>query len=280
MPSGEPVKIVKVVRRLRGGSQAFLVRASDGVSYVAKFSGNPQGNRTLINECMANHLLSLLSVATPDLVILRLDDRCEGREELYFSMDRRVPITSGLHLGSKCPVAPDTVAIFDFLPRTLVSRVTNLDDVGVVFAFDQWIAHDDKRQFIFARQPNPKESPAKEPKQKNGSGFKAWAIDNGKCFGGDWAFRVKKVYAYNPIFDIHSYQDLENSASRGAQLIQLLPASELEAAYRNIPRDWFAPGDGTVLNIMLDELQQRQRSVVECIHDQVEAIRASKNLAS
>jgi hypothetical protein len=276
--SGSPVEIVGVIRRMRGGSQSFLVRGSDGASYVAKFANNPQGNRTLINECIAGHLLSALGVATPKATILRLDNNCKGREELYFSMDRRVPIVSGLHLGLKCPVDPDTVAILDFLPRNLASRVANCDDLGVVFAFDQWVAHDDRRQFIFARQSIPLKAP--RSKQRNGSFLTAWAIDNGRCFGGNWTFMPKRLYADNPILDIYSYCDVGECAARNAQLIYSLPASALEEACRNIPGDWFGIGDDTALNAMLSQLQQRQRLQAKLIHEHVAAIRAPRKLAS
>jgi hypothetical protein len=39
---GKPVEIVSVTRRMRGSSQSFLVRGSDGHCYVAKFQGNPR----------------------------------------------------------------------------------------------------------------------------------------------------------------------------------------------------------------------------------------------
>ena len=35
---------------MRGGSQAQLVQGDEGNRYLAKFLGNPEGNRTLVNE--------------------------------------------------------------------------------------------------------------------------------------------------------------------------------------------------------------------------------------
>src|SRR5450755_4208634 len=209
MPLGRPVEIVAVIRRMRGHSHSFLVRGSDEASYVAKFANNPMGNRTLINECVASNLLTALGVKTPDLAILNFADSCEGREELYLSSDPQVLIVNGLHLGSKCPVNPEVAAIFDFLPRAFYShsQVANLDDIGVVFAFDQWVAHADNRQFIFARQPRLKEG--------NGSSFEAWAIDNGMCFGADWAFGPTRGTASSGYDDIYSNCNVEESASFG-----------------------------------------------------------------
>jgi hypothetical protein len=68
----ETVDINRAIRRMRGRSQAYLVEGNDGRFYVAKFAGNPQGNRTLINEWITAHLLKRLDVSTPLLIVLRL----------------------------------------------------------------------------------------------------------------------------------------------------------------------------------------------------------------
>jgi hypothetical protein len=269
MPLGPPVEISSVIRRMRGGSQSFLVQASDGAHYVAKFTDNPQGNRSLINECIAGSLLSALGVATPDLAILRLGDSCRGRDLLYFSIDRQEPIAPGLHFGSKCPVDPDEAAIFDFLPRTLYSRVANLDDVGVVFAFDRWVVNTDTRQYIFARKSTRRK--AAESKQRNGSFLTAWPIDNGMCFGKDWTLAPNAPLDCHPSFDICSFCDLEQSAALGARVIQSLPDSAFRASWRQIPGDWFAPGDEAALHTMLCELQHRQQGLTTSIQDHVKA---------
>jgi hypothetical protein len=47
---------VQHVRRMRGGSQSHLMRASDGHFYVVKFQNNPQHLRVLANEMFATRL--------------------------------------------------------------------------------------------------------------------------------------------------------------------------------------------------------------------------------
>src|ERR1700721_107528 len=44
------VVAVEYVRRMRGGSQAHLLRCSDGEYYVVKFQNNPKGTRILANK--------------------------------------------------------------------------------------------------------------------------------------------------------------------------------------------------------------------------------------
>ena len=285
LSSPQAVEIVSVIRRMRGGSQSFLVQGRDKAVYVAKFANNPQGNRTLINEYIANQLLTVLGVTTPDLAILRLSDSCQGREELYFSGTCQMPIAPGLHLGSKFPADPNKVPIFDFLPRNFLARVSNLDDVGVVFAFDQWTAHVDKRQFIFVRQPRPAHDSIaisdQHWTQRESSLFTAWAIDNGMCFGKDWLLAPKKLYGSSPLVNIYSYCDLERSAVRGAKLIQSLPPSLFQAAaYRDLPHDWFGPGEERALQVMLSELSDHRAGLEAAIQEQVEAVRYPKKLAS
>ena len=264
----QPLEIISVVRKMRGRSEAFLVQASDGTHYVAKFTGNPEGNRSLINECIASHLLMALGVPTPTVAILRLGDSCQGREKLYFS-NQELPIAPGLHFGSKCPVEPHQVAIFDFLPRDLFSQVANLGDFGVVFAFDQWVANMEARQFIFARQPNP--TPDVEAKQQRGP-LIMWAIDNGMCFGADWTFTGKSrcsASAYHPFWGFHSASDLQQAANMGVELIQCLPDSVFQAIhrtiYRQIAESWRSPGDDAALEEMLDQLRQRQQTLVPAL---------------
>jgi hypothetical protein len=260
---------------MRGISQSFLVRASDGACYVAKFAGNPQGNRTLINECLAAHLLGILGVATPELKILTLDESCAGRKSLFFATEHSEAIAPGLHLGSRYPVDPNAVAIFDFLPRRLYSRVGNLDDAGIVFAFDQWVAHADKRQFIFARQP----ATSKSSRTGNRS-FVAWAIDHGGCFGQHWTFPPRPLYAYYPFDDMYSHFNLQESAGHGAKLIESIPASELAAARQHIPREWFAAGDHEALDAMLEALFYRQQGFAASVQEYVAVIKGPQKLAS
>jgi hypothetical protein len=59
----EHVTIARLIRRMRGGSQAQLVEGSDGHLYVATFLGNPQGHRT--SSTSGSHFKFLRSSASP-----------------------------------------------------------------------------------------------------------------------------------------------------------------------------------------------------------------------
>jgi hypothetical protein len=106
------VGVKRVLRRMRGGSQPFLVEGEDGQFYVAKFTGNPQGNRTLINEWIVYHLFRQIGISIPSLRIVQLSERTKQTEPLCFQMGTHtVPIQGLFHLGSQCPVDPTTTAI-------------------------------------------------------------------------------------------------------------------------------------------------------------------------
>jgi hypothetical protein len=218
--------------------------------------------------------MSVLGIRTPELVLLHLGKSPEGGRELHFLPDRR-PVASGLHLGSKCPVNPDLIAIFDFLPRSLYAKVTNLNNVGAAYAFDQWVVHHERRQFIFAREASSTSSvrPAKA------TPFVSWAIDNGMCFGKDWVLIAPSPTA-GAFSDIYSCFDLEASAVAGAQLIRSMPTSELHAAARDIPRDWLGAGDENRLQAMLEVLQTRQQSIVDSVYEHLVGLQVAMRLAS
>jgi hypothetical protein len=57
------ISAVEHVRKLRGGSQSQLLRASDGAYYVCKLTNNPQHVRVLANEMLATRLGHLLGLS-------------------------------------------------------------------------------------------------------------------------------------------------------------------------------------------------------------------------
>ncbi len=74
---------VQHLRRLRGGSQSHLLRASDGASYVTKFQNNPQHIRVLANEMLATRLGLALGLPMP-----RVEEIVDHREEPFLG---RIP---------------------------------------------------------------------------------------------------------------------------------------------------------------------------------------------
>ena len=243
-PGHHQLEIQAILRPMRGPSRSWLVRASDGWLYVAKFCGNPMGNRSLISQYIAEQILPRLGISTPGTAILRVSQTCEGIGKLQINQ----PLKYGLHFGSRLPVDPDEAAIWDFLPRTLYPRVTNLSQIGVVFACDTWTRHIGNRQFLFTRD-------------SGGGVYRLWAIDH-KCLGSDWLeVQPARDHVYNPNFIRSS--DFQSAALRGSHLIADLPLSYLEAACESVPQEWFAPNEQIVLWHVIRSLHARQPGVTD-----------------
>ena len=251
------VTIQSIERRLRGGAQSFLVRDSAGVAYVAKFVGNPQGTRTLVNEWMVSRLLKHLRLSTPEVCRLHLPRGIAGEELLEFQVGKRkVPIAEGLHFGSRCPANPDRKAIFDFLPRRLLDRVVNLPDLLMAYAFDKWVGQSDNRQAIFIRERVTGEKPL----------FRTYLIDQGLSFGGSrWV--MSDVPLAGLFHDRSIYLDANFAVlSRlSVERIQQLPEETLFSIVQEIPHEWLAPGDQQELVRLVEMLAKRRVTLNDTI---------------
>src|SRR5215467_673608 len=114
------VSAVEHVRKLRGGSQAHLLRASDANYYVTKFQNNPQHVRVLANEFFASRIGILLGLPMPEPRLIEVSDEFIERFHLTIELEgRRTPCQSGLHLGSRYVADPERDILFDHLPESM-----------------------------------------------------------------------------------------------------------------------------------------------------------------
>jgi len=255
-----PVKISRIVCRLRAGSQAQFVQAEDGHLYAAKFCGNPQGNRTLINECVSSSLLGHLHVSAPFLRILELPPDLPGHEELYFQVKgERVRPQGILHLGSQCPVNPDQKPIFDFLPNRLLENVQNLSEFATMYVFDQWVGQADKRQAIYVPHKSPK--------------LKAYFIDNGLAFNGaGWELLDRPLSGLAFQSCIYSTLDIIPLIEKAVCQVESISERGLLDAADGVPPSWFADGDREGLDNLIHKLQKRQNNLRTIIHRHLPAL--------
>src|SRR5581483_1963867 len=266
------VTVESIQRRMRGGSQALLVRGADDQVYVAKCAGNPQGTRTLINEWVVTRLLKLLQARTPELHLLRFETGVPGESLLEFRFgNRRIPIARGLHLGSRCPVDPERVAIFDFLPRRLLSRIVNVKDFTLAFVLDKWVSQTDSRQAIFVRERTGGDQSAK---------FGAYLIDHGMSFGGTrWEFSDAPFHGVYYDRSIYDPDTLTIDCHAAVAQIRALPESAISAASQDVPLEWFEAGDRDKLARLLEALVSRRAKLDEIVDRALEQIsRAGKIL--
>jgi hypothetical protein len=246
----EVVVIKHVLRRMRGGSQPFLVEGEDRQFYVAKFTGNPQGNRTLINEWIAHRLFQQLGLSTPDLRLLQLSERSKSTEDLWFQIgNQTIAIQGTFHLGSQCPVDPTTTAIYDFLPRRLFPKVVNLGDLASAFVLDRWLGQTDTRQAVFARD------------RTNGKDLKLrlYLIDHGMSFAGkQWELPDSMKYGLYMDRSVYLSLNMKAACEEALSRIDALTESDLYAAADDIPSCWCCDDDYDSLAKLLGLLNSRR----------------------
>ncbi len=254
------VTAVQHIRKMRGGAQAHLMRASDGHFYVVKFANNPQHLRVLANELLATHLAALagLPVAPGEIVEVR-PWLIEHTPELVIELaGGTLPCRPGLCFGSRYAADPWEGAaggnIFDYLPELMLDRVRNLEAFAGMLVLDKWTCNCNGRQAVFVRK-------ARERK------YTAVFIDQGYCFNaGEWTFPdspLRGVYARNEV-----YKEVRGWGSFGPWLpaIEQMNEDAVWAAGDQVPPEWYE-NDRAALEKLLAALISRRRKVRALIEE-------------
>jgi hypothetical protein len=236
---------VQHVRRMRGGSQAHLLRASDGAFYVTKFQNNPQHVRVLANEMFATRLGQWLGLPVPRVEVIEVSDwLIANTPDLRVEVGgMATPCSSGKQLAS---LYPDLEAqTFDYLPESLLSQVVNLQDFARSIVLDKWTANSDGRQVVFTRKPR-------------GRRYRATFIDQGYCFNaGEWTFPdtpLRGVYARNCVYTyVTGWESFEPALTRAEEADPI----DLWRCAESIPPEWYEY-DHDALNRMVESLHQRR----------------------
>ncbi len=263
-----PIRASKLIRKMRGGAQAHLIEGEDGFFYVVKFTNNPQHRRILINEWLACSFLRYLQIHVPETALIELTrEFVIENPELYLSIgSRREPVPPGIHFGSRLAVHPDRVAIFDFLPDKLLSKIENRIDFLGTLVFDKWVGNTDSRQAVFFRAraktwtPLRGEAPARV-------GFFAQMIDHGYAFSGPhWQFQdspLQGLYFRTSVYDAVESLD---SFQPWLAMVENFPVEVVDAAWKEIPRHWLED-DPEQLEQMLELLLKRRSRVAQMLSD-------------
>jgi HipA-like protein len=224
-----PLHAVQHIRRVRGGSQAHLLRASDGAYYVTKFQANPQGTRVLANEMFASRLGRWLGLPVPNFEVLEVGESLiEHTPELRFEVaGHSVKCPAGRHAGSLYPVDPLNDSVYDYLPESFFEKVKNRKDFARVLVLDKWLGNSDGRQVIFS-------------KKFNGRSYTATFVDQGYCFNAlEWNFpdlALHGVYYRNYVYThVEGWNDFEPVLTKAeeADIIDIWRCAEV------IPPEWY-----------------------------------------
>ncbi|MEO8100751.1 MAG: HipA family kinase [Acidobacteriota bacterium] len=261
-----PLEARRVIRKMRGGAQAHLLEASDGHAYVVKFQNNPQHRRILVNEWIASNFLQYLGLATPQTAIVQISQQfLDQNPEVYIQNGgQRQAVALGWHFGSRYPGDPMRTTVYDFLPDTLLSQVTNLREFVGMLVFDKWMGNADSRQAIFFRARLSELGPAAPPERL---GFVAQMVDNGYVFEGPhWRFGespIQGLYFRPAVY--HEVRGLE-SFEPWLERIRHFPDEVVDRAVNSVPRTWIA-GEEDALQHLLEQLMRRRSRVGELIAD-------------
>ena len=152
--------------------------------------------------CMPENGLKFLPTAellTPGEIVEVTAELIAASPNLYIEREgRREPCAPGRHFGSRYPGDPSRLAVYDFLPDALLSRVVNLADFRAILVFDKWTGNADGRQCVFYRaMVRDAFYPGARP------GFVARMIDHGFAFNDrpQYDARAEQVH-WKRLFDL------------------------------------------------------------------------------
>ena len=254
---------VQPIRRMRGGSQPFLMRCSDEEYYVVKFQNNPQGLRVLANELFGSLLAKQLGLPVPEVRIIEVNKRLiKYSEEMVVQLERsRIPLQSGLWVGFRYPgnrsslghITPATV--YDFLPQDVFRRVDNTADFLGMLVFDRWVGNTDQRQVVFVQNGQS------DPYSPYFS-YHALMIDEGFCFNAcKWNFPINSRHGLFATANVYSeVSGLDVFETWLNRLESVIDKNILELAAEEIPREWNNGSSGS-LECLVAKLDERRHQV-------------------
>ncbi len=189
----------------------------------------------------------------------------EANPDAYLQLGRehRLPEV-GWHFGSRFPGDPGRMAVYDFLPDSLLDKVENAGEFPGVLAFDKWTSNEDSRQAIFFRARLRGEGREQRPERL---GFIAQMVDNGYVFGGPhWRLSDSPIQGlyFRPLVyaKVRGWADFEPWMER----IRHFPEEVVDQAVKQIPPAW-VEGEEFELERLLDRLLARRKRVADLIQD-------------
>lgn len=251
------------VRRMRGGSQAHHMRASDGAFYVVKFQNNPQSPRVLASEMFVTQVGLWLGLPLPRVEPVEVSGwLIQNTSELRMQVEgAKFPCSNGLQLGSQYPFNPlnEQVEIYDYLPDSYQSKLAEPLNFARILVLDKWLGNADGRQAIFIRK-------------RRSRYFRAMFIDHGYCFNsGEWTFEdlpLHGVHHRNYVYQgITGWESFEPTLTK-AEGIGFL---DLWRFAQRIPPEWYGH-DSDGLRQLIETVYERRLQIRELI----EAFRTSE----
>lgn len=273
---GPPIlRAHKYIRRMHGGSQPQLLKASDNHYYVVKFVNNSQRKEVLVNELLAAELARMMGLPVPVFAIVSVgQDLINLSPEMVIELPRtREPCQPGFAFGSRYPDRPagsrrtTLCEVNDMSVFRSYGAVVNSNDFLGMLVFDRWTANSDRRQVVFTQtEPEAKVKKNRVNHRRPAAvcspvarTYRALMIDNGFCFGfvleGFQEHRTSSIY-YDPT--VYPRVVRMNSFEPWLELVEGgLDLSKLALLAEQVPAQWL-DGDRSFLAQVLDGLQNRR----------------------
>jgi hypothetical protein len=265
------VTATRLVRKMRGRSQAHLVVADDRKAHVVKFSNNPRHTRCLVNEMLVSTLLAHLEISTPasgTILITETFLRENPDVWLQVGTERRT-VVPGVHFRSSYPGDPERDAVYDLLPDSLLGQVANASHFLGALVADKWMAKADARQSIFVRAPRERfDSP--------NTRFVAQMIGHGSAFGGtQWQFVDSATGGQYARAGVYPRGATLAAFAPWLDRVACFPEQTLNSARERIPEEWLGGDDQSRLQNMLEALFLRRKNVGDLVGKFLERRRMS-----
>ncbi len=129
------IELMTVIKKMGNGSTIpYLVQCSDGKKYVAKFPGNPEGKRVLINEYICGSIARKLKLPCPLFELIKVKNISR-----HIGDDSEIELIDGTAFGSEYL---DKVSIAD--DYEVISKTDNKNDAIKILIFDIIINNNDR----------------------------------------------------------------------------------------------------------------------------------------
>jgi hypothetical protein len=249
------VKAIKVIQRMRGGSQSRLILGDDDNLWIVKFKNNPQHLRILANELIATQVAYVVGLSVPDSGIVDVSQSLiDTHPPLYIDQgrNRRELCVSGLQFGSRFVGGMISRHVDEYLGDEQLLNAQNVEQFAGILAFDKWTGNTDYRQVVYRRNAAER-------------GHSAVFIDQGACFNlGEWAFPdapLKGVFAQICAYSaVRGWESFEPWLGR----IEHFDPQALWEIAEGVPQEWYG-GKLCELERLIDKLIGRRSRVRELI---------------
>jgi hypothetical protein len=253
--SQEILSAVHHIRKMRGKTQAHLMRASDGNLYVTKFSNNPLGIRVLASEFLATKVGLSLGLPMPEVAVIEVPTfLVDNTPALQMETEDREVIrcAPGQHLAIRFVGDVWKDQVFDYMPKAMFGRVINAADFPRVLAFDKWLGNCDHRQAVYVGRAGKRQ-------------YQAIFIDQHDCFDGPrWQFLDHPAKGINRGQHVYEAVTGWNSFEPTLSRIENFEVDDLWRLASEVPGEWHGC-DQEVLSCLIESLYQRRAIIRDLV---------------